>query len=91
MGLLITNYKILKYYSFQVFLCFLSSQTIGFTAFVYVVFVVYVGFGLHAAETPGVDVINKFTRRKSSIGALEQPETRSPTAYDWLSLFYFTF
>jgi len=35
-------------------------------------------------ETPGVDVINKFTRRKSSIGALEQPETRSPTAYDWI-------
>jgi len=35
-------------------------------------------------ETPaGVDII-KNTRRKSLVGALEQPESRSPTAFDWI-------
>ncbi|XP_059457650.1 dormancy-associated protein homolog 4 isoform X1 [Corylus avellana] len=35
-------------------------------------------------ETPGVDIMKKYTRRKSLVGALEQPESRSPTAFDWI-------
>ncbi|KAG7997331.1 hypothetical protein I3843_01G206500 [Carya illinoinensis] len=40
--------------------------------------------------TPGGD-FRKLTRRKTPAGALEQAESRSPTAYDWFTLFYLLF
>ena len=40
-----------------------------------------------AAGTTGGD-FRRFTRRNSSAEALESAEPRSPTVYDWFSLFF---